>query len=714
MTRLTMRLFIPTTLASIPIVALALVVAFGCGEGEEADLRRGSTATFVGDEACANCHADIYTSYHETGMARSVSRFDAGTAPEQFNADGRSPEVCHDASGYCYVAFVRGDTLFQREFRRDDPEHERTYAASHVIGSGNATRSYFMVATVQDDSPDVGYYTEMPLTWYVERELWDLSPGYEQTNDRFERPIVSHCMTCHNGLPKFEAGPQNFYTEVPLGITCERCHGPASDHVEMQLAGGGVEGEPDPTIVNPARLDAGRQLAVCQQCHLSGERTVFKPGEGPTTFRPGMALSDNRVVFARQEQVDDPQAFGISSHALRMMQSVCFTATQGLDDALTCTTCHDPHRSTASMAADHFNTTCQSCHGSRAHMAACSRPDASSQAEAMSGNCVSCHMQRGGTSDIPHVLFTDHWIRRTLPPPRPPEDIERGGIRTTPFTLVDVTARESALTGGEAGDDEADSAVELGIAYFRTYALQHRLPLYLPMAARHIRRGLAAGAERPDTRLYLGRALMEMDSLSAAENQLTLASEANAGDSEMLYWLGAVRLLRGNAVGAIAALEEAIAVQPRFSEARIKLADALADVGRGDEALTAYREAVRMDPIRHALPWNNMAFQYLQVGSTDEATRALQRAVGLDPRFLEARVNLGAILLDGGDLVAATGQFEAALRYGPEFQPALGNLGVVYMRQGRGADARSMFERLLVLNPGDQNALAYLNQLNEN
>ena len=705
-----MRLFVATFMVCV------LVVAIGCGESKQADLPHASTATFVGDEACANCHANIYTSYHETGMGRSVSRFDPATAPEQFNAAGRSPEVCHDASGYCYVAFVRGDTLFQREFRRDDPEYERTYAASHVVGSGNATRSYFMVAKAPDDPPDAGYYTEMPLTWYVERGLWDLSPGYEQTNSRFERPIVPECMTCHNGLSEFEAGSQNFYIEVPLGITCERCHGPASEHVETQLAGGGVEGEPDPTIVNPARLDAGRQLAVCQQCHLTGI-TVFKPGEDPTTFRPGMALSDNRAVFARQEQVDDPEAFGISSHALRMMQSVCFTATRGLDAALTCTTCHDPHRSTASMEADHFNTTCRSCHGSEAHPAVLrgARPEVASVEEAMTGNCVSCHMQRGGTSDIPHVLFTDHWIRRTLPPPRSPDEIERGGVRSIPFTLVDVTARERALAGEEERVDEADSAVELGIAYFRFYDSEHRLPAYLPTVARHIRRGLAAGAERPrsDARLYLGRALMEMDSLSAAENELALAAQAHTGDPETLYWLGVVRFLRGNAAAAIETLGEAVAVQPRFSEARFKLAEALADVGRVDEALAAYTEALRMDPYRHASAWNDMGFQYLQAGDMDEAAPALRRAIGLDPRFVEARANLGAALLSRGDLDAATVQFEAALRYEPEYQPALGNLGVVYLQQGRLADARGMFERLLVANPRDRQAATYLNQLDD-
>jgi len=702
-----MRLFISTFLIC------ALVVAFGCGESEEADLPRGSTATFVGDEACANCHADIYSSYHETGMGRSVSRFDPATAPEQFNAAGRSPEVCHDASGYCYVAFVRGDTLFQHEFRRDDPEHGRTYAASHVVGSGNATRSYFMVAGALEDALDAGYYTEMPLTWYVERELWDLSPGYEQTNNRFERPIVPECMTCHNGPPEFETGPQNFYTEVPLGITCERCHGPASEHVETQLAGGGVEGEPDPTIVNPARLDAGRQLAVCQQCHLTGV-TVFKPGEDPTTFRPGMALSDNRAVFARREQVDDPEAFGISSHALRMMQSVCFTATRGLNDALTCTTCHDPHRSTASMEADHFNTTCRSCHGSEAHMAACARPEVASVEEAMTGNCVSCHMQRSGTSDIPHVLFTDHWIRRTLPPPRPPEDIERGGVRSIPFTLVDVTAREAVLVReDERTQSDAEAEVSEALAYWTFYETEHRLPAYLPGISEHLRRGLAAGVDRPEAHRALGRALAAMDSLRAAEQVLAIGAARWPNDPFLPYELGTVRLRLGDADGAIEPLRSAVAAAPRFTEARLKYAEALAAGGQAEAAIAAYREAARRDPARHPTAWNNLGFHLLRLGRPAVAVDALRQAVVLDPVLAEARANYGAALLAIERLGEATVQFEAALRYRPDYIPALGNLGVIRVQQGRQAEARRLFEHVLRLAPGDRQATTYLNQLND-
>ena len=194
----------------------------------------------------------------EEGWHADITVFDPETAPERFGADGASPQVCAD-DGYCYTAFVRGDTLYQRETRPDTPGWERVYAASHVVGSGNATRSYLM--TVGDADSTAAYVTEMPLTWYVERSIWDLSPGYRDGNARFDRPITLDCLTCHNARPAHETS-QNFYTDVPLGISCERCHGPGSAHVAAFESGG----EPtDTRIVNPAALPTawGNFECVC-------------------------------------------------------------------------------------------------------------------------------------------------------------------------------------------------------------------------------------------------------------------------------------------------------------------------------------------------------------------------------------------------------------------------------------------------------------------
>ena len=692
----------PPLPASLLLLALALgagAALVACGSGAESALALEQDAwSYVGDEACASCHADIYTDYHRTGMGRSVSVFDPARAPERFGAGGESPEVCAD-DGFCYVAFVRGDSLFQRETRPDAPGWRREYAASHVVGSGNATRSYLMTVGAADSL--AAYVTEMPLTWYVERGLWDLSPGYDQRNQRFERPITLECMTCHNAQPEHTTS-QNAFGDIPLGISCERCHGPGSAHVAAYDAGGAPQ---DTRIVNPAGLSASLELDVCQQCHLTG-LSVFAPGEDATTYRPGRPLAAHRSVFARTEALDDPERFGIASHAERMRRSECFTETAGTDLALTCTTCHDPHQPAAEGS---YNAACQGCHADDSHLsgeaglALCSREDAASPEIAMSGDCVSCHMRTAGTSDIPHVSFTDHWIRRQPPASQPGTRIDEAEYRREkPFTLVD-------LAGGSASPAEAD--LEAGIAYFALWETEHRLPHYLGETVARVRRGLAAGAERTDARVALGRALTELDSLDAAESALAEAVQRDPADAYAAFWLGMARKRAGREKDAVAPLRASVQRAPRFTEARIHLAKALAASGQRAEAIRELEAALAQDPERHAGAWNDLGLFRLQAGQPGRAQDALRRAVALDPTLTTAWVNLGAASLSEGGLADAERAFTRALRMEPRNTGALGNLAVIRARQDRPAEARALLRQLLAVDPSDARARAMLAEL---
>ncbi|GAB5537108.1 MAG: hypothetical protein Rubg2KO_33570 [Rubricoccaceae bacterium] len=683
-------------------LVLALAGAYGLAACQSAGPEGATVAadedwTYVGSEACSSCHADLTTSYLKTGMGRAVSLFDPETAVERFQ-NGRSPLVCSD-DGYCYQAVVRGDSLIQLETRPDGPGYMREHAVSHVIGSGHATRSYLMEA---GGAGEGSYLTMMPLTWYVERAVWDLSPGYAQTNQRFDRAINLDCLTCHNGRPEHEPS-LNFYTDVPLGITCERCHGPGSAHVDAYLA----DDDPaDSKIVNPANLALDLQLDVCQQCHLTGE-TIYAPGEDATTYRPGRPLSAHRAVFVRQASLDDPESFGISSHAERMMRSACFEETQGTDGALTCTTCHDPHIPVAELPREHFSNTCQSCHDGNAHLEVCSRPEATTMAEAVTGDCVSCHMRTAGTSDIPHVSFTDHWIQKTPPPPAPGDFSDEAFRRETPFTLVNLVTP----AGDASSTSAAEADIELGMATYMLYETMHRLPAYLPEVAARIRRGLAEGADRTDARVTLGQALLAMDSTVAAEQVLADAVERDPENGLAAMWLGRARIEIGRAEAAIGPLQEAVRLAPRRTGARLALAEAQAEAGQLQEAIATLEAAMAQDPVAYPSGWNDLGFYTLQLGDVDAALAPLRRSVALDPQLELARVNLGAALLASDDLPAAAAQLTAALRIDPNNQGALGNLGVVRGRQGQTAEARALFQRLLTLNPGDARAAAALAEL---
>lgn len=671
----------------------------GCKQTPSDHTPAVSAAEYVGDEACESCHEDLYASYKRTGMGRSVSLFKARSAPET-----ATPAPVFDAKrNLYYEIIIRNDSLYQREYRKDDAGqvvHERIHRADYVVGSGNATRSYMMNTK--------GYLTEMPLTWYVRKAKWDLSPGYTQNNDRFERPINLECMTCHNGFSPNTENTQNHYPKVALGIGCERCHGPGGKHVEARLAGGGTpKGQQDPTIVNSKYLDREKQLSVCQQCHVDGT-AVFKEGHSPLTFRPGMALAAHRSIFVPDEQLNDPQKFGIASHGARLAQSACYQKSQ-----MTCTTCHDPHRPVQELGADAFNQQCMTCHttGAKASLL-CSRTEAAAvPSKAMTGNCVSCHLQKSGTSDIPHVTFTDHWIRKTLPAARAAsgtKELETAKQRPSPFTLAKVIDAETTST---ALGNEAQAKLEAAIAYFKFYEVTHQHPNYLPMVVRYAQEGFAAGGQSFEARLVWGRALLDLKKTAEAVATLQQASEEKPQDALALYWLGQAYERQKQANQALEAYRKAAGLQPKFIEAQLRYATALSATGEANQAIAVLQTAVRENPVHYPSAWNNLGMLYLQSQRLDEAISAFKQAVRLDPDLIEALVNLASAYLMQQRFPQAQPLLETAIRLDAQNIAAYGNLGYLYLQQGQTAKAKQMFKKVLELSPNDPQAQQYLQQL---
>ena len=102
----------------------------------------------------------------------------------------------------------------------------------------------------------------MPITWYTGKQKWDLSPGYENFNLRFFRVTNQRCMNCHTQETEFEEFSDHRFTKVEFGIDCEKCHGPASLHIEKHE--GKIELAFDP-IDNPENQD--QEKLVCYECH---------------------------------------------------------------------------------------------------------------------------------------------------------------------------------------------------------------------------------------------------------------------------------------------------------------------------------------------------------------------------------------------------------------------------------------------------------------
>jgi len=260
------------------------------------------------------------------------------------------------------------------------------YRIDYVIGSGNHASGYLL------DLSD--HLFQSPIAYYKSRKSYDLAPGYEGLrNPDFTRPVTQGCLFCHSGTALPLAGTRNQYRSPPFSaesITCERCHGPAEEHLEDPRAG---------TIINPAKLEPVARDSICEQCHLLGVGRTLNPGKKFSDFRPGERLEDVFTTYHLALPAGrDAGKFKVISHAEQLRRSMCSRMS---DRRLWCGTCHDPHETPANPVA-YFRNKCLSCHTAAFPT---SHPDRNS-------NCIGCHMPRRNAKDGGHTVFTDHRIER--------------------------------------------------------------------------------------------------------------------------------------------------------------------------------------------------------------------------------------------------------------------------------------------------------------
>jgi tetratricopeptide (TPR) repeat protein len=351
-------------------------------------------AQYIGMAKCSTCHADKYNTYTQTGMEKS-----GGFAKKEKSAalfDEAHTHVYDKKNDLHYKPFWQGDSLRIMEYRllNGDTTHKRIETVQYIIGSGQHTNSHIINSN--------GYLHQAPITFYTQKQKWDLAPGFEHDNTRFDRKIETECITCHNGYPEQVEGSINKYSSVKLGIDCERCHGPGSLHAEAMLAGKLIDTakQPDYSIVHPGRLSIDQQNNLCMRCHLQGV-SALNDGKSFFDFEPSLNLKDYWQVFLPEHTQGNKMI--MASHVERMQMSKCYTNSK----QMSCITCHNPHISVSATPARQFNSACINCHSTNKQTKCTEQQIARNK---NSDNCYECHMSKNESVDIPHVSVHDHRI----------------------------------------------------------------------------------------------------------------------------------------------------------------------------------------------------------------------------------------------------------------------------------------------------------------
>jgi tetratricopeptide (TPR) repeat protein/2-polyprenyl-3-methyl-5-hydroxy-6-metoxy-1,4-benzoquinol methylase len=174
---------------------------------------------------------------------------------------------------------------------------------------------------------------------------------------------------------------------------------------------------------------------------------------------------------------------------------------------------------------------------------------------------------------------------------------------------------------------------------------------------------------------------------------------AKSGGSALYYSnLGACYRSLGRNDEAIAAFREALRLHPVFVGARYNLAMALEASGSLDEALAEYDAVLRIDPACvEAL--NNRGSLLSSLGRYEEAVASYRQAVDCCPSAARLHYNLANALSRCGQYEAAAEEYRQTIRRDAAIPEAHNNLATALDALGRGYEALEALERALALRP---------------
>ncbi|HEX8461652.1 MAG TPA: cytochrome c3 family protein [Segetibacter sp.] len=337
---------------------------------------------YAGAASCRSCHPAIYDSYIETAHYNATrpttkdnvyGSFSPGK--NIFSYDFSTKIVMEDRdSGLYQVAYVNGK---QTEAHRFDITFGKKHAQTFLYWNNNKT-------------------FELPVSFYTSVKSWATSPGFSKTEANFKRPIGINCYQCHssfvdNKLSMTSEGVEETLDKnsIIYGIDCERCHGPAINHVNYHTAYPDIKEAK--YIVTSRSLNRQQKLDECAVCHSGNEKqkeiSAFK-------FKRGDTLGNFFSPWAKRRNNIEFDVHGNQYQLLS--QSKCFLGSK----TLTCTTCHNPH-SDASNNLVEYSKKCLTCH-----------PDTKHSSTVMSGtsiniineNCIDCHMPKQASEAITFYL----------------------------------------------------------------------------------------------------------------------------------------------------------------------------------------------------------------------------------------------------------------------------------------------------------------------
>ncbi|QAY86556.1 tetratricopeptide repeat protein [Pseudomonas arsenicoxydans] len=623
----------------------------------------------------------------------------------------------------------------------------------------------FGIAPLQQYLIEVGggRLQALGVAWDTEKHRWfHLYPGQ---GVNFKNPLHWSkpsqnanfmCVECHTTGYKrnFDAAKNTFDSQWnSLGVGCQACHGPASNHLEWtakktDLIHAGF-------AVDLKDKDATVEIETCARCH--SRRAPLDDG-----YTVGKRLMDDylpspltRELYALDGKIKD-----------EVFEHGSFAQSKMFDKGVRCSNCHNPH-STELKAPG--NGVCLQCHNSAGKTSVAGVDGKGLQAKNYDSiehtrhtmgqpgsQCVDCHMpgkfymgndfrhdhsfsipnpERAKKLGTPDACLTCHqgkagdkvteqfklWSSSSQVPTAPRYDeslwLIRNGQPGAAQALYEQLQRSNlpaiqrATLLGELALYPSEQALKLA-----TKDLGNSAPQVRESAVRAIS-ALLPPPERapllkdPVKAVRIGAA---RDLLGAARNGLGSAqanSEAAIAEYESVQKslleraeanlnLAMLYQASGRSGEVEALLRNALKLDPDFYPALVTLVQWLEANGRGQEAQTLLAQSLQEHPDA-ALLQHTQGLSLVRAGKSAQAMPALRKAAQLEPQNGQYGYVLAVALHDSGKVDDACAELERLLKIQPANRNARLALIQYYLHNGQEPKAQVLLQDWKKMNTGD-------------
>lgn len=663
----------------------AFLLLVACSEPASDDLSEAireplPAATYVGKDACVDCHADESASWSNSHHDLAMQHASAQTVLGDFQN-----------------ATFEKDGVKSRFFMRDGAFWVETDNASGELEA-------FKIAYVFGVTPlqqyliefDDGRLQSLTIAWDVPEKRWfHLYPDEAIPHSDLlhwtgrEQNWNYMCAECHstNLQKNYTLKTDRFDTNwSEIDVSCEACHGPASNHVTMAESsamdvGNGLLVDLDDrngavwimneqsgiAERNPAMMSPTRQPEACGRCHSRrGIATSDYEFGKPLLDTHTVALLEERLYFADGQISEEVYVYG------SFLQSKMYRA------GVTCSDCHDPH-SAALRTGGAVSNICSTCHlpakfateshhrhakdtvecvdchmvsrdfmvidGRRDHSFRNPRPDLTS-ATGSPNACNQCHSDKSsdwaaaaaadwfGEPDAGHFALAIHNAWNGAVGANDGlidvinDDAVSGIVRATALTLLRPPLSRDQAGAIERGLANADPLVRIGaLRALSALPPEAHAPLAAPLLKDPVRSVRLAAAEVISP-VRQSLAAPYVASFGIVEREYMDAQLAVAERPEALANMANQFRNRGDIAQSENYYRHALVREPRLTSARANLADLYRAQQRDDQAEIVLREGLQLDESDAALH-HALGLLLVRSGRNDEALAELRQAAVL-------------------------------------------------------------------------------------